>query len=143
MEEGHVELVPTYSAHRESITNHGLLECYNITEDNKDEEYQEEEDPRNVKVPKTEGECIVVGPELKANTYANPLRVCKANIGMKKKPKFVNIGDYWNDETVENIVDLLCEYQDLFPTTFLEMKGIARELGEMNITIKLYAKPII
>jgi hypothetical protein len=42
----------------------------------------------------------------------------------KDKPKFVNIGDYWNDETVEKIVDLLHEYQDLFLTMFSEMKGI-------------------
>ena len=34
-----------------------LLECYNVTE-----EYQEEEDPRNVKVLETEGERTVVGP---------------------------------------------------------------------------------
>jgi hypothetical protein len=30
----------------------------------------------------------------------------------------------------------LCEYSDLFPTTFTEMKGIARELGEMKIPLK-------
>jgi hypothetical protein len=54
----------------------------------------------------------------------------------------VNIGDYWNDETVEKIVDLLCEYQDLFPTTFSEMKGITGELGEMKIPLKPNAKPV-
>ena len=52
---------------------------------------------------------------------------------MKEKPKFANIGDYWNDEIVEKIGDLLCEYHDLFPTTFSEMKGIAGELGTMKI----------
>jgi hypothetical protein len=36
------------------------------------------------------------------------------NIGTKDNPKFANIGDYWNEETVEKIVDLLHEYQDLF-----------------------------
>jgi hypothetical protein len=45
MEEGQVEIVPTCSVHRESVTTHELLECYNITEDDK-----EEEDPRNVHV---------------------------------------------------------------------------------------------
>jgi len=30
----------------------------------------------------------------------------------------VNIGDYWNDETVEKIADLLGEYQGLFLTNF-------------------------
>jgi len=43
---------------------------------------------------------------------------------------------------MENITDLLCEYQDIFPTTFSEMKGIARELGEMKIPLKPYANPV-
>lgn len=43
------------------------------------------------------------------------------------------IGDYWDDEIVRQVADLLKEYQDIFLTTFLEMKGIAGELGEMKI----------
>jgi hypothetical protein len=61
--------------------------------------------------------------------------MCKVNIGMKEKLKFANIGDNWNDETVENIAYLLREYQDLFSTTFSKIKGIARELGEMKIPL--------
>jgi hypothetical protein len=38
---------------------------------------------------------------------------------MKEKPKFENIGDYWNNEAVEKIAYLLHEYQDIFSTTFL------------------------
>jgi hypothetical protein len=131
MEEDQIEIVPACSAHRESVTVHELLECYNVTEED-----QEEEDPRNVQVPETEGEHTVVGPELESDAYVKPLRVHKVNIGTKEKPKFMNIGDYWNDETVENIADLLHEYQDLFPTTFSEMKGIVGELGEMKIPFK-------
>jgi hypothetical protein len=41
----------------------------------------------------------------------------------------VQIDDYWNDETMEKIADLLREYQDIFPNTFSEMKGIVGELG--------------
>jgi hypothetical protein len=119
------------------MTVHELLECNNVTE-----EYQEEEDPRNVKVLDTEGEHTIVGLELKFDAYVKPLRVEKVNIGMKEKPKFMNIGDYWNAKTVEKIAYLLHEYQDLFITTFLEMKGIAGELGEMNIPLKLDAKPV-
>jgi hypothetical protein len=74
--------------------------------------------------------------------YAKPLRMHKVNIGTEDKPKFANIGDYWNDETVEKIVDLLHEYQDLFSTTFSEMKGIVGELGEMKIPLKPDAKPV-
>jgi hypothetical protein len=43
---------------------------------------------------------------------------------------------------VEKIADLLHEYQDLFPTTFSEMKGIAGELGEMKIPLKPGPKPV-
>jgi hypothetical protein len=37
---------------------------------------------------------------------------------------------------VENIADLLHDYQDIFPTTFSEMKGIVGELNEMKIPLK-------
>jgi hypothetical protein len=54
----------------------------------------------------------------------------------------MQIGDYWNDETIEKVVELLWEYQDLFPTTFSDMKGIAGDLGEMKIPLIPGAKPI-
>jgi hypothetical protein len=40
-----------------------------------------------------------------------------------------NIGDYWDEQIVESIIEFLREYNDLFPKTFTEMKGIAKELG--------------
>jgi len=55
---------------------------------------------------------------------------------MEEKTKFANIGDYWNDETMEKITELLRKYQDILPTTFSEMKGIAGVLGEMKIPLK-------
>jgi hypothetical protein len=42
----------------------------------------------------------------------------KVNIGTTKNPKFARIGDYWSQETIEKVVDLLREYQDLFPMIF-------------------------
>jgi hypothetical protein len=60
---------------------------------------------------------------------------------MKENPKFAHIGNYWNDEMVDKIAYLLREYQDLFPTTFSEMKGIVGELGEMKIPLKQGANP--
>ena len=48
----------------------------------------------------------------------------KVKIGSPENPKFANIGDYWDEETVAKITDFLHEYQDLFTTNFLEMKGI-------------------
>jgi hypothetical protein len=90
------------------------LYYYNVIEENQ----EEDEDPINVQILETEGDFIVEGPQLEYIMYAKPLRMRKVNIGTKDKPKFVNIGDYWNDETIQKIIDLLCEYQDLFPTTF-------------------------
>jgi hypothetical protein len=76
------------------------------------------------------------------STYTQPIKMKKVNIGTTENPKFAQIGDYWNDETIEKVADLLWEYQDLFPTTFSEMKGIAGDLGEMKIPLKPRAKPI-
>jgi hypothetical protein len=59
MEEGQIEVGPTCSAHRESAKVHELLECYNDTR-----EYKEEQEQRNVQVPKTKGEHDVVGTKL-------------------------------------------------------------------------------
>ena len=53
-----------------------------------------------------------------------------------------SIGDYWDEQTLERIIELLHEYNDLFPTTFTEMKDITRELGEMKIRLRLDARPI-
>jgi hypothetical protein len=71
-----------------------------------------------------------------STAYTQPIKTKQVNIGTTKNPKFAHIGDYWNDETIEKVEDLLREYQDLFPTTFSEMKGIAGDLGEMKIPLK-------
>jgi hypothetical protein len=133
--EGSMEVVPICNAHRASITIHELLECCNIAK-----EEQDEEDPRKVQVPETKGERAVEGPKLESFTYTQPIKTWKVNIGTTKNPKFVQIGDYWSDETIEKIADLLREYRDLFQTTFLEMKGIVGDLVEMKISLKPSSK---
>ena len=40
------------------------------------------------------------------------------------------------------ITNLLYEYQDLFPTKFIDMKGIKGPMGEMNINLKADARPV-
>ena len=79
---------------------------------------------------------------ISSEQFLKPLKKKKVNIGSPENPKFVNIGDYWDDETVAKITDLVHESQDLFPTNFLKMKGIVRDLGEMKIPLKPYAKPV-
>jgi CTP:phosphocholine cytidylyltransferase-like protein len=46
------------------------------------------------------------------------MKIKKVNIGTEEKPKITIIGDYWDNETMEKIIELLYEYSDLFPTTF-------------------------
>jgi hypothetical protein len=113
-----MEVVPLCGAHKAKMTVQKLLECYNVTK----EEY-EDEDPKNVQIPETEGTRAVEGPKFASVAYTQPIKMKKVNIGTTKNPKFAQIGDYWNDETIEKVVDLLQEYHDLFPTTFSEMKG--------------------
>jgi hypothetical protein len=43
---------------------------------------------------------------------------------------------------VERITELVHKYNDLFPIRFTEMKGIAGELGEMKIPLRVEARPI-
>ena len=43
---------------------------------------------------------------------------------------------------MEEIIDLLHEFMDLFPTKFSEMKGIVGDLGEMKIPLRPNANPI-
>jgi len=71
-----------------------------------------------------------------------PSKTKQVNIGTEAKPKFVKIGDYWDDATVDKVSGLLCEYQYLFPTKFTDPKGIIKDLGMMKITLKPDAKPV-
>ena len=89
-----------------------------------------------------EREREVEGLSLDSKAFAAPIKVKKVNIGMNDNPKMASIGDYWDEKIVERIAYLLSEYNDMFPTTFTDMKGIAGELGEMKIPLKPEARPI-
>jgi hypothetical protein len=64
------------------------------------------------------------------------IKVKKVNIGTTENSETDSIGDYWDEQTVESITELLCEYIDLFLKKFTEMKGIEGELGEIKIPLK-------
>ena len=68
------------------------------------------------------------------------MNIWKVNIGMKENPKFSNVGDYWDEDTMARITNLLHEFQYLFLTQFSERKGILGDLGEMKILLKPDAK---
>jgi len=71
-----------------------------------------------------------------------PLKTKQVNIGMEEEPKYAMLGDYWDNSTVEKVIEFLREYQDLFPTKITELKGILGDLGMMKITLKPDAKPV-
>ena len=53
-----------------------------------------------------------------------PLKTWTVNIGSEENPQYATIGDYWDDEMVSKVTQLLHEYQDLFLMKFSEIKGI-------------------
>jgi len=63
---------------------------------------EEEEEPRNINVPETKGHHVVEGPQVENPYISAPLKKRQVNIGTEDKPKFVKIGDYWDDATIEN-----------------------------------------
>ena len=70
------------------------------------------------------------------------MKIKKVNIRIEETQKIASIGNYWDDKTIGQIVDLLQEYQDLFPMKFKDMKGILGDLGVMRIPLKEGAKPV-
>ena len=111
------------------------LECYNLTVD-------EEEDPRNINIPKSEGSHEVESSKLEVPEITKDVKLKKVNIGTEEDPKIASIRDYWDDETIGHIVELLQEYQDLFPTKITNMKGILGDLGIIRIPLKEGAKSV-
>ena len=99
-----------------------VIECYNLAID-------EDDDLRNINIPKSEGYCEVHGPAVEAPKVTHPLKTRKVNIGSEEIPKYATIGDYWDEEMVSKVTELLHEYQDLFSTKFSEMKGILGDIG--------------
>ena len=70
------------------------LECYNFAEESGDED----ENPRSINIPESEGTHKVDGPKLEIPTVTEPIKIKKINIGIEIEPKFASIGDYWDDE---------------------------------------------
>ena len=99
-----------------------VVECYNLAIDKDD-------DPRNINIPESEGHFKVHGPTLEAPEVTQPLKTWTVNIGSEEQPKYATIGDYWDEEMVSKVTQLLHEYQDLFPMKFSKMKGILGDIG--------------
>jgi len=84
----------------------------------------------------------VCRPQIEDPDITVPLKTKQVNIGTKEELKYSMLGYYWDDATVEKVIELLCEYRDLFPTKITELKRILGELGVMKITLKPDAKRV-
>ena len=111
------------------------MTCYNLSND-------PEDDLTNINIPQSEGSCGVEGSGISSEQFMKQLKITKVNIRLEDNPKFANIGDYWDEETVAKITDLLRELEDLFLMKLREMKGIVGDLGEMKISLKPDARPV-
>jgi hypothetical protein len=100
------------------------------------EEAPDEDDLCNIQIEEAEGERDIEGLPIEPEVISTQIKVNKVNIGTTEHPKMASIGDYRDEQTMERITKLLREYNDLFPTTFTEMKGIVGELGEMKISLR-------
>ena len=76
------------------------MEYYNFTA-------VEEEDPRNINILESEGSHDIQGPVLEIPKITKKFKIKKVNIGTEADPMLASIGDYWDDETVGHIANLL------------------------------------
>jgi hypothetical protein len=136
IEEPEIELI-TEEKQRNKQTIKELLSCYQVQE-----EILDEDDLRDIQIEEVEGEIYVKGPPIEYEVFSTPIKVKKVNIKTTEHHKMANIGDYWDEPIVESIIELLREYNDLFPTKFTEMNGIEGELGEMKIPLRPEVRPI-
>lgn len=110
------------------------MDCYNFAT-------EEDDDLHNVNILKSERSHDVQGLVLDIPKVIEKVKTKEVNIETDANPKMASIGDYWHDQTVGHIADLLQEYQDLFLTKFTKMKGILRDLGVMKVPLREGAKP--
>ena len=52
------------------------------------------------------------------------------------------VEDYWDEQTMMEIEDLLQESDNIFPKNIFELNGINGHLGEVKMDLKLDAQPV-
>ena len=88
------------NSHQCSATIQQWMDGYNLAGDPDD-------DPTNINILESEGTRAVEGSGISSDQFLKPLKMKKVNIGSSQNPKFANIGDYWDEEIVAKITDLL------------------------------------
>ena len=47
------------------------------------------------------------GPKIEDPDITTPLKRKQVNIEIEEEPKYATLGDYWDDATVEKVIELL------------------------------------
>jgi hypothetical protein len=97
IEESEVEAIIEVQQWNKQIVK-DLLSCYHVQE-----EALDEDDPRDIQIEEFKGKRDVEGPPLESEVIFAPIKIKKVNIGTAEQPKMVNIGDYWDEQTLESI----------------------------------------
>ena len=82
-----------------------MMVCYNISGEPKDDD-----DMRNANISEYEGSRNLAALDIPTDPMSQPLKIQKVNIGTEENLKFANIGDYWDDKTMAQIIDLSHEF---------------------------------
>ena len=90
-----------------------MMECYNVSG-----EPEDDDELWNINILEIEGSRDVTTLDIPTNPMNQLLKIRKFNIGTDENQKFVSVEDYWDEETMAKITDLLHEFQDLFSTKF-------------------------
>ena len=81
------------------------MTCYNLSREPKDDD-----ELQNVNILDFEGSPDAAAPNILTDSMSQLLRIRKFNIGSTENPKFSNFRDYWDEETMDRIMDLLHEF---------------------------------
>ena len=82
--------------HQSNATIQQWMACYNLTRDI----YY---DLTSINIHELEGTHAIEGSDISSDQFLKPLKIKKVNIGFPENPKFANIWDYWDSETVVKI----------------------------------------
>ena len=82
-----------------------MMTCYNLSG-----EPEDDDELQNVNIRESEGSHDILAPDIPMDSISQLLKIRKVNIGSEENPKFSNIVDYWDEETMAKITDLLHEF---------------------------------
>lgn len=113
---------------------HKEVACGNV---NLEPEGDDLEGLRHLTFKQFEGEQNIEYGPVTTGLQLQHMNLWKYNISSKGKQKLTSIRDYQYEQTTKEIFDLLREYEYFLPAFVANFKGTKRDLGEMNIMLKL------